>query len=143
MINDLSIDPIEEGTCILDVNRFLLYNYTIDPCLNHFFYHVCSIGNPRTDYINPLERNKPDFLIEKLETYYKKDHPVFLISSSIDKNNTPDVKKSVFSKLRDLLKNVSFKHTLFIPAVLPKKEKINNEFFSHIYGESLNDYRSD
>src|SRR3990167_6942591 len=62
MINDLCLDPIEEGSCIVDANRLILYDYDVDTCLNYFIYHVCSIGNSNTDYKSPVSRNAVDFL---------------------------------------------------------------------------------
>ncbi len=47
MLNFLALDPLEEGTSILDANRLILFEYLIDPSINYFICHVCSVGNPR------------------------------------------------------------------------------------------------
>ena len=46
MINDLSHDPLERGSVLVDANRLLLFEYHIEPSLDYYIYHVCSIGTP-------------------------------------------------------------------------------------------------
>src|SRR5262249_42271153 len=53
MLNDLAVDPLERGSVILDVNRLLLYDLKIVPELDHYLYHVCSIGSSATNFSDP------------------------------------------------------------------------------------------
>lgn len=87
MINDIGIDPLEEGVSILDANRLIIYDYAMDPCINYFIYHVCSIGNANTDYSSPQTSNKVMYLKSKLLKHYPANTPIFLLSASTQKDN--------------------------------------------------------
>jgi len=128
MINELELDPLEEGTCIVDANRLILYDYMMDPALNYFVYHVCAIGNRKTDYSNPVLNNKVCFLKEKLLKHYSATHNIFLVSATVSTNSNIIVLQNSLEKLEFLLSEVSYSHSLFIPCVLPKKENINWQF---------------
>lgn len=133
MINDLLLDPIEEGSCVVDANRLILYDYEMDTSLNYFIYHVCSIGNSNTDYTSPACRNAAYFLIEKLKKHYSEDHEIVLIASCQNRDSyKTNIKKSQLKGLAELLSNVSFDSSLFIAATLPKRNKINKEFYKYI-----------
>ncbi len=135
MINDLGLDPLEEGTCILDANRLLLYNYQMVPTLNYFIYHVCSIGNPLTDYLEPLANNKTQFLQSKLLKHYSVEHPATLISSSRVSGQAAHRVHGKIGDIATLLNSVSFEHTLFIPQRLPTRDFVNWEFLRELQGE--------
>jgi hypothetical protein len=132
MITDLRIDPLEEGTVLLDVNRFILYNYVLDPCINHFFYHICSIGNQRTNYSNPTSGNMVDVFRDKLLRFYDGSHPAVLVSASI--SDVPEGWQSHGSigELGELLHGVTFDSSLFIPARLPEKSRLDLQFLSSL-----------
>jgi uncharacterized protein YabN with tetrapyrrole methylase and pyrophosphatase domain len=137
MFNDLGIDPIEEGSCLVDVNRLILYDYNMDPCLNYFIYHVCSIGNSNTDYESPADNNSVSFLIKKLMKHYPPDHTVLMLTSgSRGKGNSARLKGTI-ERLDILLKNVTFESSLFIPALLPQSCQINAEFYKLLVGQTL------
>ena len=135
MINDLNIDPIEEGSCLVDANRLILYNYQMDPCLNYLIYHVCSIGNSNTDYKSPQINNAVTFLKNKLLAHFSPDHKITLVSSGSSVNMTAKVFKNSIINLELLLKNVSFDSSLFIPAIIPKAKQINREFYNYIINQ--------
>jgi len=132
MINDLAIDPIEEGTCLLDANRLLLYDYQMDPCLNYFVYHICSVGNSNTDYEDPAQRNGLIFLKEKLLKHFLPTHLITLISSSASDNYLPLFIKKSISVLEDLLPHITYASSLFIPGALPLSSQVNRKFLSFI-----------
>lgn len=134
MINDIALDPIEEGTCLLDVNRLLLYDYNMDPCLNYFIYHICSIGNAKTDYINPNEKNGVSYLKVKLLKHFPECHPLILLSSSGSHQQGASHLEGNIESLKDLLENVTFSSSLFIPAKLPSKNQVNKQFLQHMMG---------
>lgn len=137
MINDLAIDPLEEGTALLDANRLILYDYHMDPCLNYFIYHVSSIGNSRTDYEFPDTNNATDFLQHKLLMHFPKDHKIFLVSSSGKGSEKSILQEGTIDNLTLLLKKVTFDSSLFIPATLPKANRINQPFYNHLMNSSL------
>jgi precorrin-4 methylase len=135
MINDLGLDPLEEGTCVLDANRLLLYNYQMEPVLNYFIYHVCSIGNAKTDYLEPLANNKTQFLQAKLLQHYTADHPAVLISSSSVSGQPAHRVDGKVGDIVMLLGSVTFEHTLFIPQRLPTRDSVNWDFLLELQGE--------
>lgn len=132
MINDLSIDPLEEGTCILDANRLILYDYFMESSINYFIYHVCSVGNVKTDFLDPTENNRVNFLIDKLSKHYPPDHKLYLLSSSTSISEKANKIEGKTGSLKKLLEKVTYNHTLFIPSILPKKEDVNFEFLKCI-----------
>ncbi len=129
MYNDLELDPLEKGSAILDVNRLLLYEYSMEPGINYFIYHICSIGNRRTNFINPSQENKIDLLKNYLLRYYSKDHEVFMVESQ-SSLCASKIHKFTIDKLEDLLQVVNFNSSLFIPAI--KLDRINKPFLSLI-----------
>jgi uncharacterized protein YabN with tetrapyrrole methylase and pyrophosphatase domain len=132
MINDIGIDPLEEGGSILDVNRLIIYDYAMDPCVNYFIYHVCSIGNANTDYSSPQASNKVKYLKSKLLKHYPANTPLFLLSASTKNGQCADKLQGELSDIETLLSKVTYRHTLFIPSSLPSKDRVNFEFLKEI-----------
>ncbi len=131
MINDLKMDPIEEGTCLVDANRLILYDYHMDPCLNYFIYHICSIGNARTDYESPAEKNATHFLQEKLLRHYPDTHELILLKSESHDEKSVQYRGKT-GELQILLQHVTFDTSLFIPAMLPQYQKMNMKFYHYL-----------
>jgi len=130
MIDDLAIDPLEKGTVILDANRLLLFEMELSNQMNHFIYHVCSIGAARTHYSSPQRGNLIDTLQEHLSKAFPKDHSIALVSS---KTNYSTSNSIIWFQLCDLskqLKSVTFDTTLFIPGIRPKR--INKKFLDQL-----------
>jgi uncharacterized protein YabN with tetrapyrrole methylase and pyrophosphatase domain len=136
MINDLGLDPIEEGSCLVDANRLVLYDYHMDPCLNYIIYHVCSIGNENTDYQTPTVRNAVFFLKEKLIKHFPIEHDIFLLTSSSSDADAVKIKGEI-KELDQLLENVSFASSLFIPALLPRATQINKKFYTFMTKQNM------
>ena len=132
MINDIGIDPLEEGVSILDANRLIIYDYAMDPCINYFIYHVCSIGNANTDYSSPQTSNKVMYLKSKLLKHYPANTPIFLLSASTQKGQCADKLQGELSDIETLLSKVTYRHTLYIPRSLPNKERVNFDFLKEI-----------
>ncbi len=126
LINDLALDPLEEGTCIVDVNRLILHDYAMEPAINYCVYHVSSIGNARTDYKNPTARNRVDILQSKLSGHYARDHVLILVTSAQSRKEAARIHKGTIGTLPELLEGVTFSTTLFIPARMPVR--VNKEF---------------
>jgi len=126
MYNDLNIDPLEKGTILVDVNRLLLYEYNIDTALNYFIYHICSIGNPKTNYKNPTKDNKVCLLKEYLLRFYNPEHKICMIESAGRNLETPSLREFTITEIEKLLENVNFNSTLFIQGI--KKQTLNKNF---------------
>lgn len=58
MLNDLELDPLERGSTVLDANRLLLFEYHLELSMNHFIYHICSVGTERVHYSDSTKDNK-------------------------------------------------------------------------------------
>ncbi|MFB2863156.1 SAM-dependent methyltransferase [Aeromonas sp. MdU4] len=132
MINDLGIDPLEEGVGIVDANRLIIYDYAMEPCVNYFIYHVCSVGNANTDYSSPHKNNKISYLKNKLLKHYAPENKIFLLSASVDNSGEPDKIEGSINNLDELFLNITYRHTLYIPALLPSKDRVNFEFLNEI-----------
>jgi len=100
MINDLKVDPLDHGSTIIDANRLLLYKLKIEPKIDLFIYHICSVGNSRTDYNELSKNNHLSSLQNYLSEFYSDNHKIVLISSN--KKSSHSLIKTY--KLKDLIK---------------------------------------
>lgn len=120
LINDLKRDPLERGSVILDVNRLLLFQLTLEPVLDYYLYHICSIGTNRTNVSNPAKDNALHLLKEKLLDYYPQHHKVILIHSAEHPGEVVHIIDGIVGELEKLLPQITFSSSLFIPGVRPK-----------------------
>ena len=131
MLNDIKIDPLERGTIIIDVNRLLLFEYPINTALDHFFYHICSIGNSRTEFSSPNINNRVSLFKGYLLKFYLPTKEITMIQSqSLHSKDT----KLTESKLEDidvLLQEVNFSCSLFIQGEI-KNIPVNNVFYGFL-----------
>ncbi len=136
MLNDLKRDPIERGTQILEANRILLFKQDINPTLDTYIYHVCSIGNRRTDYVDPVSHNQAVLLRNHLLKHFHPQHDVILIESANGSNQETSKHNGTVESLVDLLSSVTYSSTLFIPAAVPKTYDRN--FLEFLKSDSRN-----
>jgi len=116
MINELRIDPLEHGAALMDANRVLQQDQPLNPTIDCFIYHVCSVGVQATHLSDPSRENRLDLLQIKLQKHYHNEHPVTLISSSRGSEESTLKKMGTVGTLTDLLPHVHFGTTLYIPA---------------------------
>lgn len=128
MTNDLQMDPLEEGSVLVDANRFLLFDYQIDCRLNCFMYHVCSVGNQSTHFIDPTIGNRIDMLKQKLLKQYRVDQRLILIKSAESCAEKTTFHETTLSNVEAFLPHITFSSTLFIPATAPRKQDIDSAF---------------
>jgi hypothetical protein len=115
MMNDLKRDPLEHGTLIVDANRMLLFNYILDPQLDVYVYHICSVGTTRTRYGDPGSQNRVHLLRDILLRFYQPDHPFVLLSSEQTAGLGRVRITGTIGKLEEIQDTASFASTLFIP----------------------------
>ena len=128
MFNDLERDPLEKGTALIDANRLLLFKYKIEPTIDTFIYHVSSVGNARTDYVDSTERNQIQLLVEHLKRFYPAGAKVVLCKAA---NITGGASEYINVTLDSLVEHallIDPGTTLFIPGQSPKS--FNTQFFS-------------
>jgi hypothetical protein len=130
MLNDLSLDPLEQGTCLIDANLFVLLNYRLEPLMNYFIYHICSVGTTRTHISDAAKDNHVHFLKTTLLGYFPPEHRVRLVSSSSHQPGTSTIVEVELAALETILDQVTFTSTLFVPGMKPGKERINTEFLA-------------
>lgn len=70
IINDLGIDPTEEGLSIIDANKSLLSEYPMNTNTDHLIYHGCAIGTSSTHTIEVASSSRTDLLQEYLAIFY-------------------------------------------------------------------------
>jgi uncharacterized protein YabN with tetrapyrrole methylase and pyrophosphatase domain len=125
MLIDLWRDPIDRGTQILDANRLLLFDFQINPSLDLYLYHICSIGNSLTNFIRPWQNNRMDLLVHKLAHFYPDDHPATLIFSNAPRESngvfTTQMIESKIGILESEIRNIHFGMTLYIPPTNPSR----------------------
>ncbi len=121
MINDLGRDPLEKGSVIIDANRLLLFDYPIIPELDHYIYHICSIGTALTHFKDPSIGNAIDLLRDKLIQTFPAEHRAVLISSSEVDGKLSFQREFMIKDLSSILSGVTFASSLYIPGTRPKK----------------------
>lgn len=119
MTTFLKLDPLEQGTTLLDANRLLLFQYVMEPALAYFIYHVCSVGNAQTNFLNPEEKNRVDLLKNYLLKYYPEDKELFLCRIANGKNENSIKIPATISSLS--ASQIDFSTTLYLPAEKPSK----------------------
>lgn len=119
MISGLNLDPLEQGSALLDANRMLLFRYNLEPAISYFIYHVCSVGNPITNFINPSEMNRIDLLKKYLLNFYDKNKEIYLCRMSNGILERSSIKNYMVSELES--SQFDFSTTLYIPANKPSQ----------------------
>ncbi|MBC7420070.1 MAG: hypothetical protein H7328_05015 [Bdellovibrio sp.] len=117
MANVLKLDILENGTSLIDINRALLYNQTINTQCDHFFYHVCSVANPIADFRGFFGGNRLDLLKEYLLKYYPKNHPIALVKAANSIDEASMILNYTVEQVDQLNKEINFSTTLYIPAL--------------------------
>lgn len=128
MVNDLKVDPLEQGSVIIDANRLLLYQYEMEPRIDHYIYHVCSIGTPRTYVSNPSIENRIDLLKNYLLRFFDFKKAVTLIKSPLSMSDQPFVVSEELGYLENVLQYIDFSTTLYIKGEEAAKKNINHDF---------------
>ncbi|MCC5661376.1 hypothetical protein LC608_31370 [Nostoc sp. XA010] len=134
MINDLSRDPLERGSVLVDANRLLLFEYQIEPLLDYYIYHVCSIGTPRVYFKNASTENRLHILKKYLLRFYQPSKQVFLVTSPCEPQSNAQFFEARLEQMETLLDYVHFGTTLYIPSITPKQ--LNKEYLSILRGIS-------
>jgi uncharacterized protein YabN with tetrapyrrole methylase and pyrophosphatase domain len=132
MLNELRRDPLEHGAVLIDANRLLYYDYELDPGLDHFVYHVCSVGTTRTHQTEPAKENRLDLLQRQLQRSFGDDHPVVLMEVAGHGSYT---REGTVGRLTELLPFVGFGTTLFVPG-RARDRSLRNESFAELLAAS-------
>lgn len=137
MVDDLSLDPIEHGSVIVDANLLVLLDYNMETRLNHFIYHICSVGTTRTHINNPQQDNKLIFLQQKLLKHYPENHLVKMISSAEYGRPVATIKECSIGKLEELLPQITFSSSLIVPYIKPEAHQINRHFLTYLQSSTV------
>jgi hypothetical protein len=119
MINDLSRDPLERGSVIIDANRLLLLQFHLDSSLDHYIYHVCSVGVAQTNFRDPSRGNRLDLLRDYLLRFFPATHEATLVSSAVRPGESARRLQCPIGELERLLPNLTFESTLYIAGDRP------------------------
>ncbi len=135
MLNDIKVDPLERGTIIIDVNRLLLFEHPINTALDHYFYHICSIGNNRTEFSSPNINNRVSVLKAYLLKFYLPTKKITMIQSqSLNSTNT-QLTEAKLEGIDLLLYDVNFSCSLFIQGET-KNNPVNDAFYGFLTSKS-------
>lgn len=119
MINDIGLDPLERGTVMLDANRLLLFHYHLEPALNHFIYHICSVGTSKTHFSDASIENRLDLLRDYLLQFYPGSKRMFLCRASTSADQSGEMIPFQLSDMKEITPRITFATTLYIPAEKP------------------------
>ncbi len=128
MINDLSLDPLEQGSCLVDANRLLLFNYHLETSINYFVYHICSVGTKRLNFDDSLKDNQLSLLRDYFLKFYSHNKIVYFCKAANGPNEQGCYTPVVLSELIDKASIINFGTSLYIPAENPKS--FNRDFFN-------------
>lgn len=134
LINDLKRDPLTQGSVIIDANWMLLYSYVPNPKLDHYIFHVGSIGTHRTYRQTPATDNHLDFLKAALLRSFSINHPFVLIESPVGPDLQSTYCEGVIGSLEKIIDFIHFGTTLFIPGI-PPGPAIANQIFGKLLSE--------
>lgn len=122
-------DPLDRGSLMIDANRLLLFNQTLNPEIDTYVYHVCSVGNSATDFREPWRGNRLELLRDQLRKFWPADHVVEFLHSPDGKDAGPArVVATTVGSLHEAVRDVHFGMTLFVPGVRPKS--VDREFLN-------------
>lgn len=127
MITDLKIDPLDHGATIIDANRLLLYKLKIEPKIDLFIYHICSVGNSKTEFNNITQNNHLNSLQVYLENYFTLNHKVVLIGSNSNSNNGLIIECKL-KDLNTLANDINVATSLYIPGLDTSLDDIDKTF---------------
>ena len=134
MINDLELDPLRRGASVVDANLLILFDYNLEPAMDHFIYHVCSIGTSKTHISDATKESSIEFLKEKLLRHYATDHIVKLVRSRHHKSMAgAETIDMAIGSLEQLLPHITFSSTLYVPAASLRRERLNTDFLARFH----------
>jgi len=103
---------------LVDANRLLLFEFSIEPSLDYYIFHIGSVGNRFTHYSHPSLNNRIDLLRSYLLKFYPPDHEVILISAATSAREGSHVRVPL-CRLEVILAVVHYASTLFVPGLRP------------------------
>ena len=132
MLTDLGRDPLEHGAVVIDANRMLLYRLNLDPRMDYYIYHVCSVGTSRTHFSNPALNNRLDLLKNWLLRSFPPNHEVELVQSHTISGKRAIVGTCPLKELEKLTPPITFGTSLFLKGVKPSPESLDKEFLAMV-----------
>lgn len=121
-------DPLDRGSLMIDANRLLLFNQDLNPEMDTYIYHVCSVGNSATDFLEPWRGNRLELLQNQLRKFWPGDHVIEFLHSPHDEKGAGPVRviTTTVNDMTTAVQGVHFGMTLLVPAVKPKN--VDREF---------------
>lgn len=117
----LNRDPIEKGCTIMDVNRFLLFDYEVSPELDLVILDVCSTGTRRTHLSDPSKDSEWPYLCKRLRRYFPATHPAFLVLLSMADGHATTISERTIGDLDQAIEEVTYGTSLFVPGLRPSR----------------------
>lgn len=118
MINDLRRDPLHRGSVLLDANRVLLFEPTLDPTLDCYIFHVDSVATAKTA-AGDERHGRRDLLQSYLLRFYPPEHRVTIVASAIGDEPAALVEVPL-AEFEAAARLMSQGATLFLPAMRPR-----------------------
>lgn len=122
-------DPLDRGSLMIDANRLLLFNQNLNPEMDTYIYHVCSVGNSATNFLEPWRGNRLELLRDQLRKFWPGDHVIEFLHSPEDETGAAGPVRVITTTINEMttaVKNVHFGMTLLVPGVKPKH--VDREF---------------
>lgn len=121
-------DPLDRGSLMIDANRMLLFGQNLNPEIDTYIYHVCSVGNSATNFLEPWRGNRLEILRDHLLRFWPADHVIeFLHSPDTEDNSGPlRVLSTTVGELATAVRDVHFGMTLLVPGRRPAS--VDREF---------------
>lgn len=119
MINDLRRDPLQMGSVLVDANRLLLFEFHLEPCLDHYIFHADAVATRQTHH-TAGNGSRFDLLQAYLLRFFPAEHQVTVIASGVSLG-APALQQSVaLGELERAGAALSDGASIFVPGSKPK-----------------------
>jgi len=115
MMIDLRADMLERGCVVLDANRLLLFRFVLDPRLSFFIYHPSSVGNSRTDYVEPWKTNRLVLLRDYLSAQLGQERPFVALCSKSSQEEEVRMTPGKIGDLVEVIEQIDYGTSIYIP----------------------------
>jgi hypothetical protein len=132
VMGDLARDFLERGCAVVDANRLLLFNYTVDDRLDLLIYHGSSVGTSQTHFRRPWDHNRVDLLQAWLLQSRGPEAPYFAICSAPSLQETPRIHTGLVSEMQEKVEDFDYGTSIYVPGRVDLANKDVDHGFLHL-----------
>jgi hypothetical protein len=113
-------DPLQIGSVLVDANRMLLFEFCLEPCLDHYIFHADAVATRQTHHAVG-NGSRFDLLRDYLLRFFPAEHRVTVLASGVSLG-APALQQSVaLGELERASAALAEGASIFIPGLRPKQ----------------------